>query len=303
MPSFGLDKWAMTIVVVMLLSVLVMTMTPGAQPIGGSKLLSVAITFSITIGFAVMGSVVVAQRFIERRENDGPAFPPFAELILAGLIVAGLSVVLRLAIPLLPAVLQGDSSGVQDAVTQFTERSPEIIVPFTCTISLGLLCSYLGSLKWSLLRVSTVAAIGNGCACMAAGVVLASLLSRPVLAQFYEHPDQAQTSIVASTGLIGAVIGAMVLAAFRKSERVRKDVAESIAKAPPPSASEARTAATFGKLELPPCSDAPQNLGGYRRANVTALEGRYLCIRPAFSVRSVIAAYVVKLHWETRNHA
>jgi hypothetical protein len=101
MPSFGLDKWAMTIVAVMLLSVLVMTMTPGAQPIGGSKILSIAITFSITIGFAVMGSVVVAQRFIERRENDGPAFPPFAELILAGLIVAGLSVVLRLAIPLL----------------------------------------------------------------------------------------------------------------------------------------------------------------------------------------------------------
>jgi hypothetical protein len=298
MPSFGLDKWAMTIVAVMLLSILVMTMTPGAKPIGGSQILTIAITFSITIGFAVMGSVVVAQRFIERQENDSPGFPPFAELILAGLIVAGLSIVLRLAIPLLPAVLRGDSSGVQDAITQFTERWPGIIVPFTCTISLGLLCSYLGSLKWSLLQVAVVAAIGNGCACMAAGFFLASLLSRPVLAQFYEHPDQAKMIIVANTGLIGAAIGATVLAAFRKSERVRKDVAESIANTPHPSGSEFRTAAPFGKLDLPPCSDAAQNLGGYRRANVTVLEGRYLCIRPAFSVRNVIAAYVVTLHWE-----
>jgi hypothetical protein len=89
MPSFGLDKWAMTIVAVMLLSVLIMTMTPGARSIEGGKVLNIAITFAISIGFAVMGSILVAQRFIERRENSGSAFPPFAELILA-LIVAGL---------------------------------------------------------------------------------------------------------------------------------------------------------------------------------------------------------------------
>ena len=297
MPSFGLDKWAMTIVAVILMSVLVMTMT-GAKAVDSGKILMIAITFSITIGFAVMGAVVVGQRFIERRENDGPAFPPFAELILAGLIVAGLSLVTRLAIPLLPAVIQGDSSGVQAAITQFSERWPGIIVPFTCTISLGLLCSYLGSVKWRLWQISVVAAVANGCACMAAGAVLASMLSYPVLAQFYEHPERAKPLIVISTGLIGAAIGAMVLAAFRQSERVRKDVAESVVDTPRPSASDGRAAAPFGKVELPPCSDAAQNLGGYRRANVEVLEGRYLCLRPAFSVRNVIAAYVVTLHWE-----
>jgi hypothetical protein len=225
-PSFGLDQWAMTVLAVMLLSVAVMTLTPGRLPIAATKVLSIAITFALSIGCAVMGAILVAQRFIERRANNGSVFPPFAELILAGLIVTGLSLVLRIAIPLIPALLQRNSSGVQDVITQFTERWPGIIVPFTCTISLGLLCSYLGRLEWSWPWVSIVAAIGNGFACMAAGFVLAWLLSDATLTQFYEAPGQATAIIVANTGLIGAAIGAIVLAAFRRSERLRKDVAE-----------------------------------------------------------------------------
>jgi hypothetical protein len=116
MPSFGLDKWAMTIVAVMALTALIMTQTPGAKPIGSGAVLSIAITFALSIGFAVMGSILVAQRFIERRENSGSAFPPFAELLVAGLIVAGLAIVLRIAIPLLPAVLNSGSAGFQDAL-------------------------------------------------------------------------------------------------------------------------------------------------------------------------------------------
>jgi hypothetical protein len=298
MPSFGLDKWAMMIVTVMLLTVLIMTLMPGAKPIGGGAVLSIAITFAVSIGFAVMGSILVAQRFIERRENSGSAFPPFAELFLAGLIVAGLSVVLRIAIPLLPALLQSGSSGFHDVITQFTQRWPRIIVPFTCTISLGLLCSYLGSLEWSWPRVSIVAAIGNGLACGAAGFVLASLLSETVLAQFYEHSEHARAIIIANTGLIGAVIGAMVLAAFRKSERVRRDVAERIAHTPYPILPEFHSPATIGEIGVTPRADAAQNLGGYTHANVVGLEGRYLCIRPAFSSSGVINAYIVAIHWE-----
>jgi hypothetical protein len=298
MPSFGLDKWAGTIVAVMLLTVLVMTKTPGAKPIGGDVVLSTAITFAISIGFAVMGSILVAQRFIERRENSGSAFPPFAELFLAGLIVAGLSVVLRIAIPLIPALLQSGSSGLLDVITQFTQRWPGVIVPFTCTLSLGLLCSYLGSLEWSWPRVSIVAAIANGFACGAAGFVLASLLSEAVLAQFYEHPEHARAIIVANTGLIGAVIGAMVLAAFRKSERARRDVAERVAQTPHPILPEFHALATIGKIGVTPRADAPQSLGGYTQANTTKLEGRYLCLRPAFSASGAINAYVVAIHWE-----
>ncbi len=298
MPSFGLDKWAMTIAAVMLLTMLIMTRTPGAKPIGGGMVLSIAITFAVSIGFAVMGSILVAQRFIERRENSGSAFPPFAELFLAGLIVAGLSVVLRIAIPLLPALLQSGSSGFHDVITQFTQRWPGVIVPFTCTLSLGLLCSYLGSLEWSWPRVSIVAAIANGFACGAAGFVLASLLSETLLAQFYEHPEHARAIIVVNTGLIGAVIGAMVLAAFRESERARRDVAERVAHTPYPILPEFHALATIGKIGVAPRADAAQTLGGYTHANITGLEGRYLCLRPAFSSNGVINAYIVAIHWE-----
>jgi hypothetical protein len=273
MPRFGLDQWALTIVAVMLLTVAIMTLMPGTKPIGGTKVLSIAITFALSIGFAVMGSILVAQRFIERRENDKSIFPPVTELILAGLIVAGLSIVLRIAIPLVLALLLGGNSGFQDVMTQFGERWPGIIVPFTCTISLGLLCSYLGSLEWSWRRVSTVAAIGNGLACMAAGFVIGKLLDDAVLAQLYLRPEQARTIIVANTGLIGAAIGAMVLAAFRKSERVRKDVAELVASAPHTAPPEPDASALIGNVGIASRSDAVQTLGGYTHANVKGLEG------------------------------
>ena len=224
------------------------------------------------------------------------AFPPFAELMLAGLIVAGLSVALRVAIPLLPALLHG--GGFQDVITQFIERWPGIIMPFTCTISLGLLCSYLGPLEWSWPRVSIVAAIANGFACLAAGFVIAQLLPDAVRAQFYVHPEQASAIIVANTGVIGAAIGAMVLAAFRKSERVRRDVAELVAKTPQPALPEPRSPVPMGAVGVAPRSDAPQSLGGYTRANAAKLEGKYLCFRPLFSSGAVINAYIVTVRWE-----
>jgi hypothetical protein len=288
----------MTIVAVMLLSIAVMTLTPGTQPIAGTKVLTIAVTFALSIGFAVMGAILVAQRFIERQENSKSVFPPIAELILAGLIVAGLSVVLRIAIPLVPALLQGGGSGFQDVMKQFVERLPGVIVPITCTISLGLLCSYLGSIDWSWPRVSAVAAIGNGTACMAAGLILGWLLDDSVLAQFYVHPEHARAIIVANTGFVGAAIGALVLAVFRKSECVRRDVAERVANAPHPGLPELDANALIGNVALASRSDALQTLGGYTRANVMGLEGSYLCFRPAFSSNGVINAYIVAVRWD-----
>ena len=37
---------------------------------------------------------------------------------------------------------------------------------------------------------------------------------------------------------------------------------------------------------------------GYTRANVEALEGRYVCFRPAFSATDVISAYLMFVHWD-----
>ncbi|HXZ14821.1 MAG TPA: hypothetical protein VEH77_02400, partial [Roseiarcus sp.] len=219
-------------------------------------------------------------------------FPPIAELLLAGLIVAGLSVGLRLAIPLVPFLLQDGGPPFQDVMRQFVERLPGVIVPFVCTISLGLLCSYLGSTGWSWRLVSALAAIVNGVAFMAAGWAVGRLLDDSVLTQIYVHLEEARPIIIVHTTLIGAAIGAFVPALFRRAERVRRDVAQRVGNAPPPGFSE--VGGLLGKAR----SDAAQTVGGYTRANVTGLEGAYLCFRPAFSSNGVINAYIVAIRWD-----
>ena len=42
---------------------------------------------------------------------------------------------------------------------------------------------------------------------------------------------------------------------------------------------------------------------GYTRANVEALEGRYVCFRPAFSATDVISAYLMFVHWDEAESA
>jgi hypothetical protein len=293
-PRFGKDQWAATITLVILLGIGMMMFMPGTHPIGFGKALTISITFGVSMGFAVLGAIVVAQRFIERYEGDRTAFPPIAELMLAALIVVGLVIAVRIGIPLVPALMQGQ--GLQGVFDQLIERLPGIITPFVCTISLGLLCSYLGSLDWTWYRVSFAGALGNGLALMGAGWLVGSLLDAKVLAQFYVHPEHAVRYIVTSTGLTGFLIGAVVLAMFNKSERIRKDTAENADKYPTanilaPSLADDFDPALMSGLE------SSQDLGRYTRASVEALEGRYVSFRPAFSSPDVINAYLMAVHW------
>ena len=194
--------------------------------------------------------------------------------------------------------MQGE--GFQDVLNQFVERLPGIITPFVCTISLGLLCSYLGSLDWSWYRVAAVGALGNGLTFMAAGWLVGSLINDMVLAQFYVHPEQAIPIIALSNAITGAAVGAMVLAVFKKSERVRKDAAECSAEGPSTALPTYCAPSVAHDLEAPMLSksEAAGDLGGYTRANVEALEGRYVCFRPAFSGTDVISAYLMFVHWD-----
>ena len=203
----------------------------------------------------------------------------------------------RIAIPLAPVLIDGNSAGLQDVFSQFWERLPGIITPFTCTISLGLLCSYVDLLNGTSLRIAAVGAIGNGLAFLAAGFLVGQLLDNSVLAQFFNLvPDQARLMIIANTGITGAVIGFMVLPTFRKSANARKD-----------DAAHARVADGYTtslpaeSLEpsVPSSSDrATQNLGAYSRLNVEELEGRYVCFRPGFTVANLITAYLVVIRWD-----
>jgi hypothetical protein len=299
LPRFGRDQWVTTILAVIFLSIGMMAFMPGTRSIGTSQILVIAITFGISIGFAVLGAILVAQRFIERHQGEQQAFPPIAELTLAALIVTGLSVGLRIAIPLVPALIQGD--GLQNTISQFIQRWPGVITPFVGTISLGLLCSYLGSQNWSWLLVASIGAVGNGLAFAAAGLMVGSLINPEVLALFYRDPDNAVPIIVMSTGLTGILVGAMVLAVFNKSQRVRKEVVGRSADDPSTNLPEVYAPPLVDHLEtmvLPSPNEAPQNLGGYVRTGVEVLEGTYVCFRPAFSATDVINAYVIVIRWD-----
>jgi len=149
--------------------------------------------------------------------------------------------------------------------------------------------------------LQTLGALGNGLAFMAAALVVAWLLRNDVLAQFYADPEHARPLVVITSGLIGLAIGAMVLAAFKRSERARHDIVEQ--------AVDGARAGIPGCVVLPPAEDldpatpsrsdvAAQNYGGYSRANVAHLEGCYVCFRPAFTLPGVITAYLMDLRWD-----
>lgn len=116
----------------------------------------------------------------------------------------------------------------------------------------------------------------------------------------YLHPKDAVRIIALSTGATGFVVGAMVLAMFNKSERVRKDTAERSAEDRHTRVSlhAAPSLAEGLEVSLPSRSEAAVDLGCYARASVEALEGRYVCFRPAFSSADVINAYLVSVHWD-----
>src|SRR5262249_10804243 len=137
MLRFGLDQWVATMLAVIVLSAGIMAFMPGMLPQPAGKILTISITFGLSIGCAVMRAVV-AQRLMERPGGETFPYPPIAELTAAALIVAGLSVALRIGIPIIPPLLLGDSSDLPDVLIQFRERLLGIIIPFTCTISLGL---------------------------------------------------------------------------------------------------------------------------------------------------------------------
>jgi len=299
--TFGADQWVSTILGVIVLSAAMMAIMPGTLPLSADHILRISVMFGLSIGFAVIGGVWVAQRFLERQHGETSVHPPIAELTLAALIVAGLSAGLRIATRLVPALIQGSSSALPDAVSQFLERWPGIIIPFTCTVSLGMLCAYPGTRPWSQLRVAAVGALANGLAFIATAPLIGWLLSDEVLAQYYKPQAHARVLIVIYTGLIGAAIGAMVLWQFKRSERAR--LADAV------HAAEAARAGVPGLAALKPPEGldpaapsrtglAAQAYGGYSYEKVRDLVGTYVCFRPAFTAPDVISSYLIDLHWD-----
>jgi hypothetical protein len=170
---------------------------------------------------------------------------------------------------------------------------PGLITPAICTISLGLLCCYLGSREWSWFKIAAIGAVVNGLALTISGAFVADSVREAVLSIFYEHPEHAVRLISLSTGLIGVIVGGIVLAVFNKSEHIRKEIPLHSKDDPQLDYTEIEDIwpASVGKPASP-------RLGGYKRADVRHLEGRYVCFRPAFSTSEAINAYVISIEWD-----
>jgi hypothetical protein len=298
---FGLDQWVATILAVIVLSAAIMASPSGMRSLPVGEILTISITFGLTIGCAVWAAVVVAQRFMERYEGEAPGDLPFAELMAAALIVGGMSAVIRIGVPLISSPLLGDGFELPQILAQFRERLPGLIIPTACTVSLGLLCIYLGVRSWSQRGAVVAGAVGNALAFMAAGGLVAALISDQVLIKFYNELEHARLLVVLQSGVTGLAIGAMVLFAFKRSERARRDDAEHAAEIARVGTPGLTLPAATEELEAPttPRSDrAAQNYGGYSRANVVQLEGRYVCFRPGFVTPGMISAYIMDLRWD-----
>jgi len=135
--TFGPDQWVTTIFAVIALSAGVMAFTPGMLQLTGGQILMISIPFGLSIGAAVIAAVWVAQRFLEQQDVEMSSYPPTAELTAAALIVAGFSAGLRIATPLVPALIQGSDSALWDALPQFAERWPGVIIPLPARSRLG----------------------------------------------------------------------------------------------------------------------------------------------------------------------
>jgi uncharacterized protein YneF (UPF0154 family) len=299
--KFGADQWVTTILAVIVLGAGMMVFLPGTLSLEASRILAISVTFALSIGFAVIGGVWAARRFLERHDRELSADPPIAELTLAALIVAGLSIGLRIAFPLVPALIQGSSTALPDAINMFIQRWPGIIIPFACTISLGLLCAYVGARPWRQLRVAAAGALGNGLAFMLAALFVAWLVSDDALGTIYKPDAPARLLMIVNTGLIGAAIGAIVLWQFKRLELAR--LAEAAHAAERMSTGVPGLAA----LKPPECLDpaaptkpgvAAQIYGGYSYESVSDLVGGYICFRPALTAAGVISAYLIDVHWD-----
>jgi hypothetical protein len=300
LPGFGRDQWVASMLGIVLLLAAMSAIFPSRQSFGQS--LMYILMMAIQLGMALAGGTLVAQRFIRRDEGNGLRFPPVAELITAALMVIGLCVILRISFPLVPSLLNSGTFDWNESLEQFRIRWPFMLLPFVCTLSIGLLCSYLSPRALSLVRLALLGGLLNGMAFAFTGIVTGHLLSDDFLiANFRDRPFQPKVLIVATMGVVGAALGAMVLAMFSRSMRLAQLDADLRSKLGPVDPTFANGLSHDGAsldLDLRAVPVAPIDLGGYSRRNMGDLEGRYVCFRPTFGNPVIINAYVLIVRWD-----
>ena len=241
----------------------------------------------------------MAGRFIQRKEGADEQFPPLLELTVAGLLVTGLSIMIRIGWPLIPGLLNTGHLGLRDWVDQFIQRWPFVLLPFVCTLSIGVLCSYLGNKQWGWPRLAAVGGIINGLAFGAAAVLIVYLLDERFLtSNIHRSAETAEAIVVGTSVILGLVLGAIVVPTFSTSAQSTSVVRPSL-----PSqillSDDPLTDFTTETVQSGP-RGAIKDVGGYTRENATEIEGQYICFRPGFSNPALINAYNLAIRWDDR---
>jgi hypothetical protein len=285
-PPYGVNEWTASVFTTVIITLIVVLLTPRAEEISFGKALFQSFVFALQIGLAILAATFVALRFI-RRDLGAGALPPLFELTWAGLIVVAMSGALKITAAFVLVFVTTRRFELQASVDAFLDRWPGVLFPLGSTFSIGLLCIYLTRVKWSWLKLVTVGAIANGLAFTLIALIVALLLAPEALHNFHADLGIAKFRIVLASSAVGLAVGAVVIAMFTKS----------LATVSPPV-----TTRDDDEWEDRPLEEgggwAMAAFGGYARANVQELEGRYICFRRSFVNPSIINAYLISIGWD-----
>jgi hypothetical protein len=304
-PAFGRDQWVASILALIILFMFTSVVLPGKQPFSQNFMYSVL--FAIQLGMAVIAGTVVAQRFIRRQEDDSGRFPPLAELTISALVVAGLCIVLRVSWPSILDLLNTGTISLAQSAAQFRDRWAFVLIPFTCTLSIGLTCAYLGTQAWGWLRLALLGGLFNAVAFALAAFLVGKLLTEEFLVALQSTAEAARLVMIGTLSVSGFVLGAIVLAIFPRTIRSSRLPAifepshRFLPKADSGTFTPDVTVDAAGRMtDGTEPRAAMRELGGYSRTSVEELGGRYVCFRPVFTNPTIINAYEVAIRWDER---
>ena len=293
MPMFDVTRWALSMLVISIITLAAVALTPRSSPIGTGEAIVRVVVFAIQMGISIAAATVVAQRFM-RRSKSTRSFFLIVELTAACLIVLTMSSIVRIGGLLVSRTLVQSGDGSFDHILgDFVDRSPALMYPVINTISIALLYSYLTELNWRRSTLAITVAFFNGLAFVGTALVVTALLPNTLLRGTNVSVETARLIIVLNSGLIGLSVGAMVVAMFKKpNPLVQVEAASKVL-----ASDRIQTAPSWDTL--PKKGEwADKALGGYSHANEEELEGSYICFRPMFTKPELINAYLLRIRWD-----
>jgi hypothetical protein len=294
MPMFDVTRWALSMLVISMITLAAVALTPRSSPIGTGEAVVRVVVFAIQIGISLAAATVVAQRFV-RRSASRRSVLLVVELTVACLIVLTISSIVRIGGFLVSTTLaQSDGGSFDHILSDFVDRAPALLYPVINTISITLLCSYLLELKWRRSVLAITGAVCNGLAFVGIALVVSALLPNTLLRGVNVTMETARLIIVLNSGLIGLSVGAMVIAMFKRTiPLVQVDASSKVV-----DSDRMQTAPSWNTL--PKQGEwADKALGGYSRGNEEEeLEGSCVCFRPMFAKPELINAYLLSIRWD-----